>query len=184
MSVATFLRSVYLSHLSSPASDRTIYRGIRRQKVRSILELGIGTGHRAVGMIEMAQLASPGEEIRYAGTDLFEGRTSADGPGVTLRMAHRLLTATGAKVRLSPGDPLSALARLANSLTGTDLVVISARQDLRSLEKAWFYLPRILHAGSQVFIEEIRPGGGLALRRIELSEIDNLATAATTRRAA
>ena len=178
MPVTTFLRTTYLSYFSSPASDRLIYQTICRQKVRSILECGIGIGGRAVRMIEMARLASPGVEIRYAGIDRFEGRSAADGPGVSLKMAHRLLTDTHAKVRLIPGDSATALAQVANTLSNTDLVVISARQNTPALATAWYYLPRILHPGSQVLLETSRPGGRIELRRIPPPEIVTLAAAA------
>ena len=92
------LRVFYLSYFSNPAGDRLIYRTIRRQKVRTILELGIGFGQRAVRMIEIAGCYHPIREVRFTGVDLFEARSSADGPGVTLKMAHRLLNATGARI--------------------------------------------------------------------------------------
>ena len=56
-------------------------------------------------------------------------------------------------MQLIPGDPHSALARSANSLQNTDLVIISAGHDEQSLASAWFYLPRMLHAGSAVYVE-------------------------------
>ena len=178
MPVTTFLRTAYLSYFSSPASDRLIYQTIRRQKVCSILECGIGIGQRTVRMIEMARLASPGAEIRYAGIDRFEGRTAADGPGVSLKMAHRLLSGAHAKVRLIPGDAATALAQVANTLSNTDLVVISARQNTPALATAWYYLPRILHPGTEVLLETSCPGDLNKVRRIPLHEIATFAAAA------
>jgi hypothetical protein len=178
VSFTTFLRTAYLSYFSSPASDRLIYQTIRRQQVRSILECGIGIGERATRMIEIARLVSPDAEIRYAGIDRFEARSAADGPGVTLKMAHRLLRGTHAKVRLIPGDTAAALAQVANSLGHTDLVVISARQDTPDLAAAWCYLPRILHPESQILLETLLPGGRIALRCISPSDVVTLATAA------
>lgn len=175
--VTTFLRTAYLSYFSSPASDRLIYQTIRRQKVCSILECGIGIGQRAVRMIEIARLASPDAEIHYAGIDRFEGRTAADGPGMTLKMTHRLLAGTHATVRLIPGDVTTALAQVANALSNTDLVVISARQNTPELVTAWCYLPRILHPESRVLLETTHPGGRIELRRIPPSEIAALAAA-------
>jgi hypothetical protein len=184
VSVATFLKTAYLTHFSKPASDRLVYQVIRRQRVRSILEFGIGEAQRALRMIEMARLASPGEEIQYTGIDLFEGRSTADGPGVSLKMAHRILSATEAKVRLIPGDPANALARMANTLGHADLVVISAWRDTASLAKAWYYLPRILHPASEVLLEDCQSGGCPKLRGLTLSEIATLASAAAVRRVA
>ena len=183
MSVKRLLKLSYLSHFSKPASDRPIYRAIRRHRVGHILEFGVGIGQRAQRMLELASLVSPSKPLRYVGVDLFEDRTAADGPGVSLKMAHRLLNRTGARIQLRPGDPLQVLARLANSLVGTDLVVISARQNRESLARAWFYLPRILHADSQVFLEKTLPAGGLSMRLVGPEEITELAAAAPRRAA-
>ena len=95
MSVSKRIKLIYNSYFSQPSSDRLIYQTIRRIKARRIVECGIGTTQRAVRIIETAQLVSPNDEIHFTGIDLFEARTSADGPGVSLLMAHRRLAATG-----------------------------------------------------------------------------------------
>jgi len=177
-------RTFYLSYLSSPAADRPVYRVIQRQGVSKILELGVGNGRRARRMIELARHCCPLKRIQYIGLDLFEDRSSLDGPGVTLKMAHRLLKPTGARVQLVPGDPFSGLSRAANSLGQVDLIVISPRLDPRSLAKAWFYVPRLLHPQTQVFQEQLRGGGQRVLRLIDHREIASLAAASVRRRAA
>ena len=172
------LRFFYLSYLSKPVSDRLIYRAIPRRKVLKIVEVGVGRGVRAERMIEAAGFSSPAGQVQYTGIDVFEARSASDGPGLTLKTAHRLLKATGARIRLLPGDPFSALARAANTLMGTDLVVISADQDAHSLARAWFYLPRMLHPRSLVYWEERLPGSHEAvLRLVPLAEIAGLAAA-------
>jgi len=136
-------------------------------------------------MIELAALHSSPGRIRYTGIDRFEARTSSEGPGLCVKGAHRLLRRTGARVQLLPGDPFSVLARAANNLTGSDLLVISAGLDPRSLARAWFYVPRMLAEGSCVLVEERSgPEGELSFRRMTPDEIDRLARAATLRRAA
>jgi hypothetical protein len=136
-------------------------------------------------MIEAARLRASVGQICYTGVDQFEARTAADGPGVTLKTAHRLLRATGARIRLLPGDPLMALSRAANGLAGTDLVVISAGHDPDVLAGAWFYLPRMLHGGSRVLVEEAsRQGDGTVFRPMTVEGIGRLAAAASRRRAA
>jgi len=182
--VATFLKLTHLLYFSKPASDRLIYQVIRRQKVHSILECGIGVTQRAIRMIQLARLVSPEGELHYTGMDLFEGREASDGPGVSLKRAHQLLTPMEAKIRLIPGDPASMLAAMANSLGRVDLVVISARQNTPSLAKAWYYLPRLLRPTSEVLLEELQPGGTIALRSLSLSEIATLAAATAPRRVA
>jgi hypothetical protein len=153
-------RRFYFAYLSRPASDRAIYRFLRKHRVRKILELGIGSGQRTLRMLELAAHEHAEAPISYTGIDLFESRSESDGPGLSLKAAHRQLKATGARVRLVPGDPYAALARTANELGEVDLIVVSADQDRPSLDRAWFYFPRILHAQTQIFLEERRGADG------------------------
>ncbi len=184
MASASRLRALYLSYLSTPTNDRLIYRAICRQKVRKILELGIGDGRRAVRMIELAGLFHSPPKIEFSGMDLFESRSAADGPGMSLKMAHRLLGRTGARIQLIPGDPYMGLTWAANSLGQFDLVVISARLDPRSLAPAWFYVPRLLHDSTRVFQERLLPGGRPSLQLVGSDEIRTLAAASVVRPAA
>ncbi len=184
MATTSALRVFYLSYLSTPPSDRPIYRAIRRHKTRRILELGIADGRRATRMIEVAGRYHPADATEFIGLDLFESRSAADGPGMTLKMAHRLLGAAGARVRLIPGDPFSVLSRTANLLGQFDLVVVSARLHPASLAKAWFYMPRLLHKGSQVFQEKLLPDGLTQVGLMQRKEIEALAAATRRRRAA
>ncbi len=107
----------------------------------------------ARNMIQLAAQYTAREQVRFTGIDLFEMRP-ATSPGLSLKQTHSLLTPSGARVQLVPGDPFSALARTANSLLDTDLVVIRADQDPASLQRAWFYLPRMLHEKSVVLVEQ------------------------------
>ncbi|HUT12017.1 MAG TPA: hypothetical protein VMY42_16065 [Thermoguttaceae bacterium] len=140
--------------------------------------MGIGIGQRAARMIEAAARFFPHCEIRYIGIDPFEARSAVDGPGVTLKMAHRLLSRTGARIRLIPGDPSTALDGSANTLGQVDLIVISSRLDPAHLAKGWLYVPRLLHEESRVFLERTRPGGRTFLEAIAPSEIQALASLA------
>ena len=184
MATISFLKACYLSYFSRPACERILYKIIQKHNVKRILELGLGDGQRAVRMIEMAQKQSPECRINYAATDLFESRTAADGPGMTLKKAYQMLGATGARVQLMPGDPYSALSQTANALAGTDLVVISANENTLSAERAWFYLPRVMHPGTHVVREENRSGGETEMRVLGTAEIVQLAGEQTNRRAA
>ena len=148
----TYARSVWFS---KPAADRALFRLLYQRKITTIVELGVGTGRRAERMIRLA--AKRGRsQIRYTGIDLFEARPSF-APGLTYKCAHRLLVATEAHVKLVPGDPFSALGRVANELQGTDLLVVSADQDEAALTRAWFFVPRMLHPESRICLEEPQP---------------------------
>jgi hypothetical protein len=134
-------------------------------------------------MIEVAKRLHPPSDIYFTGTDPFESRGPADGPGLSLKKAHRVLSATGVRTRLIPGDPFSALAVTANTLRPFDLVVISGHVDPVSLAKTWFYFPRMLHETTQIFRERILPGGRTEVARVDLEEVDALAKAAGRRAA-
>jgi predicted O-methyltransferase YrrM len=180
---ASFLKFAYLTLLSKPSHERDIYRVIRRLKPLSIVEVGVGLGVRASRMIAVAGRYRPDEKIRYTGIDLFEARTEP-GTGLPLKEAHKRLNATGVNVRVIPGDPLSALARSANGLQSTDLLVIAADQDALSLKNAWFYVPRMLHDKSLVLIEDAS-GSQPRFRSLTAEQVESLAEGgASTRRAA
>ena len=183
MAAAGFLKSVYLRYLSKPAGERKLLSLIKRHKLHRIVELGIGNGQRAVRMIELAQRYHD-SEIHYAGIDMFEARSEPQ-PGLPLKQAYKQLRATGAKVQLIPGDPFSSLARSANSLSDTQLLILAASEQGESLERAWFYVPRMLAPQAIVLVQ--RAGDDPARARYEqLSriEIERLAGATQQRKRA
>ena len=83
-----------------------------------------------------------------------------------------------------PGNPFTALARSANALGPMDVILIAADQDAPSLERAWFYVPRLLRASTRVF-QEIAGEGDQAthLRELTMGDIETR-VAGRTRRAA
>jgi hypothetical protein len=173
LSAAGLLRFAYYAWLSKPAGERVLYRAINRRRLRRIVEIGLDSGLRAERMIWAAQRRGR-DSVRYTGIDLFETRSSGAAP-LGLKATYHRLRSTGARVQLAPGDPFTALARIANSLTGTDLLVISLSGDVdaEALERSWFYIPRMLHAGSQVFAEE-ESEKGTVFRRLAQLEIERL----------
>jgi hypothetical protein len=143
----------------------------------------MGSGERAMRMIELAQ-GSPGDGVvRYAGVDLFEGRPDGQ-PLLTLKSTYRTLRATGAQVQLLPGHPLAVLTQFANTLGPVDLLVISAGVDPDSLARMWFYVPRMLTPQAVVYLEE-GSGAETTTRQLTVAEVESLADRAMlVRRAA
>ena len=185
MPAASLVKYLYLSYVSSPRAERSLYRSLRSGKVSTIVEVGIGDGRRAARMISVAQRYSRLGAVRYTGIDLFEDRPAGTA-GPTLKHVHKLLSASGARVRLVPGDPFGAMARAANELTGTDLVVISAGHDVDSLAKAWFYVPRLLHPQSLLVVEHVGADSKKDhhFESLSLDRIKHLAKLSSPRRAA
>jgi hypothetical protein len=149
------------------------------------MEIGIGLAQRSARMIEAAaSLAGPASVV-FSGVDLFELRTPADGPGLSLKQTHRRLAATGAKIRLLPGDAYSALSRAVNMLGTADLVVISSDYDEQSLARAWYFIERLLHGRSQVLMQDRgRSHEGGTFRIVSRDEIWQLARSGSERRRA
>jgi hypothetical protein len=182
--VTSQLKLLNLLHLSRPATDRAIYQAIAKSHARKMLEFGIGLAERAAKMIEVAKCFAEASEIRFIGVDAFEDRAASDGPGLPLKEAYQILHSRGVRAQLIPGNVLDGLARSANMLGKVDLLLFSAQTDAAQLEQAWFYVPRLLHEQSQVFVEQRSAEGKISMRPIDAQEIRSLANAAQRRRSA
>jgi hypothetical protein len=179
------LRILYLYYLSRPSANRPLYRTIFRCHAQKIVELSVGDGRRALRMIEVAQRqASTPTDVHYVGLDLFEGRSESSLPGGSLREIHQLLRSTGARVQLVPGDPAEALIRLANSLGKVDVLIVPAELDSPLFARLWFFIPRMLHEQSRVFIQGVGNKAETVLTIKPREEIDRLAAVGAGRRAA
>ena len=180
-----YLRYLYLAYLSKPVGDRVLYRAVRGVPARRILEIGISSAGRTTRLVKLAERCGGGEPVRYTAIDLFEARGADKPAGLSLKETHQLLSTSGAKVQLIPGDPSSALPRVANSLTGTDLIVIGADYDVSSLGGAWFYVPRMLGPGTRVYLEDrSQASDETTFRLVPAAEIERLASGCRRRRAA
>ncbi len=168
----TVCRAFYLAHLSKPAKDRPLYRAVRRAPVSRILEVGMEPGRRSSRLIELARKMRPAETLHYTGIDLFELSPEGRQERMSLKASHCKLQASGARVRLVPGDSFTALAGVANQLGQCDLIVIAAQQDAEALAKAWFYVPRLLHPATRVFVET--SDGDETASRFELIDHDEI----------
>jgi hypothetical protein len=154
------LRYYYLTWFSQPAADRPLYKTVAKRAVRSIVEIGVGEALRTRRLFEMAlKPIHAAEPLRYTGVDLFEARPKSS-PGLSLKQAYGLLKHDRVQLQLVPGDPLTALSRVANGLKDVDLVIISQDQLGDALEQAWRYMPRMLNAGSLVYLEQPGPKTG------------------------
>ncbi len=179
---ANALQALWLAYFSQPATDRVLYRAVRKARPRRIVEIGLGDGRRAQRLISLAQRYHPPADIRYTGVDLFESR-GADG-SLQLKQAYRTLRATKSRINLIPGETGAAVSRIANVLRSNDLVLISSDEELPALSRLWFYLPRMLASHALIFFGPATPREGAAWRALSAAELESLAIDATRRRAA
>lgn len=178
------IKLIYLLQFSKPSADRMVYRTIRRARVHTILELGMGGGQRAMRMIALASTHNEDQRVGYTGVDLFEAREGHDCPGLSLKTAFQRLRPTGARLKLVPGQPMAVLPQVANDLGQFDLVVISSDALSGQTPRAWFYLQRLLDATSVVLVEEPRADGQSGFRVLPRDEIEARALSGRVRKAA
>lgn len=162
-------RRLWLTRFSQPAVDRVVHRHVLRAGPRRILELGLGTLVRTERMLTAA--SSPATPLHYVGLDRFEGRGPGDPPGVSLKQAHQRLHKR-AKVQLVPGNVDTSLARVCNHLGTFDLVLISADNDERHLERCWFFLQRLVTPATTILVQ---PGPAASWTAITKARVDELA---------
>ncbi len=168
------LQSLYWSYLAKPVADRAIYRLLRRSRLQRIVEIGVGDGQRSSRMIQLAQSRLPaGQVVHYTGIDLFESRPASE-VGITLKGLHRQLAPLTAQVRLHPGDAFGALSRIANQLTQTDLLIIRAGQSDEVMQRAWHFVPRMLHAQSRVLVPGDGSGPDVPYRTLGLADVQRM----------
>lgn len=162
-SIFGWLKSIRQRYISGPAEDRELFKHLAEQTPNSILEIGIGDLERTRKMLEFVESKVDGE-IRYIGIDWFDARQNP-APEFQLKHVHQFLKEQGGtkgkatrdgvsrKVRLLPGDAFSVLARHANSLNDIDLVILGSEQDEETIERAWFFLPRMIHDQTRFLVE-------------------------------
>jgi hypothetical protein len=102
VAAANWFRFAYLAYLSQPKSARKLYRLIKRQRVRRIVEVGVSDVAFTLSLIEVAQRFAGDQKVAYSGLDWFDARPK-HAPTLTLKDAYRTLCATAASVRLVPG---------------------------------------------------------------------------------
>ena len=180
MALPGWLGTLWLTRFSRPAGERTLWRHVLRHPPQRILEVGMGTLARTERLLQLARGLSPAQPVQLVGIDRFESRTPADPPGVTLKEAHKRLTSL-AKVQLVPGNADAALARVGNHIGVFDLVLVSADEEARHLEKAWFYIQRLVRPESTILVE---PAPRAAWRPLENERLQELAARPLQRRAA
>ena len=176
------LQYLRLANFSTPGCDRQIYKLIKKNSFRSIIEFGLEDGNRCISMLKVAQKYAGSMGIRYTGVDSFDARNETQG-SLPLIQIHRKLQEIEAKTQLVPGDIASSIPRIANSHVRTDLIVISAGFDPAALENSWFYFPRMLHSSSLVLVQKSENGSFEAMNRHQIEKITE-SHAGTRRRAA
>ncbi|MBL8892645.1 MAG: hypothetical protein JNL67_21895 [Planctomycetaceae bacterium] len=150
---ASFWQTVWWSYFAQLPEDRVCYRLIQKHKYVSILEIGMEDAVRSERMLQIALRTAGPRVVNFVGIDLFEAHPKADEEQLTLKAAHQLLSGTGARVKLVPGDAHSALSRTANSLKDIELVVIGWDNSPEVMAKCWNLMPRFLAENATILLQ-------------------------------
>lgn len=155
MSRLSWIQRLYWRYLSKPVAHRALFNYVIETPIASILEIGMGSGERIRTMLALYQLPSDVQQLRYAAVDPFES-AGAGVPHLSLKAAHRILSESGVKAHLIPGDATSGVSRVAHTVLPSDLVVIDGRWNPQSPEGEIIarWLPRLCHSRSAVFVSE------------------------------
>ena len=176
------LKFLYFALFSHPRCDRRLYRLLWRRRPASFVELGIGDLARSRRLIDIAQRSSRPGRVSYCAVDPFDARGPSL-PSLRLIDAHRELSKTGCSVRLIPGEPADVLARHANDLMASSVVLIADHVDEEAMSRAWFWLPRMLTSDSLVMAQR-HQDEQVSWTEITLAEIDERAALSQRRIAA
>ena len=175
-----FFQTFYLTHFSKPVSYRAIYRYIQSEHPRKVLETGIQRAERTLTMLQMLlKYCGEKSDVHYCGIDPFESRTPVDGPGLSLRKAHRLISQFEIKSRLIPATPADAIKQLhLNRLIEKVDLAIFATPDKAWLPASMTSLGELIHESAGIFfgMPTTENGGMYEFVKIDFSELEYIAT--------
>lgn len=152
MARLSWTQRLYWRYFSKPVGQRGLFLHAIETPIGSILEIGIGSGERTKQVLSLCVPPEGVSQIRYAGVDAFESAKPGT-PHLNLKAAHRMLAAFGVKAHLIPGEPVSALARVAHTVLPSDLVIIDGEWGTDSIQSRSIaeWLPRLCHVQSTIF---------------------------------
>lgn len=162
MGLADWWYTFRKTRMSKPAEERAMYQATQGRQFRSVLEVGVGDGSRALRLVDWLQRQADGE-IRYAAIDMFEA-----GEGPALKSFHAQMGSVGAKPLPIPGTLASGLPRVAHTLGAVDLVLFSFDIPELTGVVTQNFLPRIIESKSVVLLTDDESGALYALSGQEL----------------
>lgn len=123
---------------------RKLVRGIR---ARSVLEIGVGDGSRALAVLET--LSKAGQQASYIGIDEFEMAGT-----VTLKQVHQTMRAQGIRPQLFPGTAERGVMRVAHTIGTVDLILIAEGPRDAQSQAAFGLMNRICHENTVVLMQQ------------------------------
>jgi len=104
--------------------DKKLFRRIESMSIRSVLEVSVGDGCRALAMLQTLVPSSDAKSIHYIAIDEFE----MGGNSLTLRAFHKRLREFPAKAQLVPMKIDAGLDRVVRTYGQVDLIIWASDQ--------------------------------------------------------
>lgn len=144
-----------------PRRYRELLQYIAHHQVRSILEIGVYTGTRAMEMIRTASIWQPIQTIEYIGFDLFEDLTPELCKKEFSKMPlsetaiREYLSSTGARIDLRKGYSKDTLAAfIGERSTPVDFIFIDGGHAEETIENDWKNVESIMGDRTMVFFDD------------------------------
>ena len=147
-----------------PKRYEHLYRTIRAEQPRAIMEIGTWNGERAVRMLNLAgKFHGPGE-IHYYGFDLFEEMTPekfeeeiSKFPPIRQEVQEKL-GGTGAHIHLYQGDTTITMPPLVGNLPKMDFVFLDGGHSIKTITNDWACVQQVMHEGTVVIFDDYWEG--------------------------
>ena len=156
------LKNIYCKMLGKgmPRRYKYLFKAIRENKARKIMEIGTWRGEHALEMIQEAKKYFAPEEIEYYGFDLFELLDHENSvkefsiPPPPLEIIQNKLKKTGANIHLYKGYTKDTLPKVINELPEMDFIYIDGGHSIETIKNDWEYAQRLMHENTVVIFDD------------------------------
>tara|TARA_A100001011_G_scaffold230594_1_gene238664 strand:- start:3251 stop:3913 length:663 start_codon:yes stop_codon:yes gene_type:complete len=154
-----FLYRIIKYYLSNTKRYAFLLNSIFKRKPKSILEIGVYNGNRAVEMIETAKIFN--KDIIYYGFDLFEDfyknkkllkNELSKNPLSKKKIINKL--SNFEKIKLIKGNTISTLHKFVKSKKEIDFAFIDGGHSLNTIKKDWKNINKLMSENSLVIFDD------------------------------
>lgn len=154
------LRKIYRA--IKPLRYKYLFKIIKNNKCKRIMEIGVRDGGSALQMIEEAKKNFAAEEIEYYGFDLFEEVDAKSEeyahvkllPTLCLETIKDKLEKTNAKIYVYKGDTKETLPKVIKELPKMDIAFIDGGHDIETIKNDWKYTQQVMSTHTVVIFDD------------------------------
>jgi len=154
-----FLIRIIKYYFSNTRRYAFLLKSIYKKKPKSIIEIGVYNGNRAIEMIETAKIFN--KEIVYYGFDLFEDfykkknllkKELSKNPQSEKKILNKLKNFN--KIKLIKGNTKFTLPKFTKSNRVIDFVYIDGGHSFNTIKNDWKYISKIISNNSLVVFDD------------------------------